>query len=172
MTILLYLKMAHGVSSKEGLNLNNNSLTRPKYIIKLSGEYFGNEVSCLGGQFAEILNCILQETEQLSWYVFDVFGSSHQSLDVLFPKPFCEIENTVVLINKVKDVVQFQSGVFIGVHRETRVDWDIDFLPETEEGEGLQHPSAVIEIRPFDFSYFEIYGVDNVIGGKIMSCFN
>lgn len=152
--------------------MDNNSLTQPKYTIRLSSEHFGNEVSCLGDQFARILNCIAQETEQLSWYVFDVFGSSHQSLDILFPKPYCRIENTVDLINKVKEVVQFQSGVFIGVHRETRVDWDMDILPETEEGEGLQHPSAVIEIRPFDCSYFEIFGVDNVIEKKIMSCFN
>lgn len=151
--------------------MDSNTLIEPKYMIRLSGEHFENEVSCLGDQFARILHCIEQGTEQLSWYAFDVFGSSHQSLNILFPKPFCKIENTVDLIMKVKEVVQFQSGVFIAVPSETKINWDVDNLPETEEGEGLQHPSAVIEIRPFDCSYFEIYGIDNEHEKIITSCF-
>ncbi|WP_042229513.1 hypothetical protein [Paenibacillus popilliae] len=152
------------------MDSNTNTLIDPRYIIRLSGEQFESDLSCLGEQLARLLNCIEQETKQLSWYAFDVFGSTHQSLDILFPRPYCKIGNTVDLVNKVKRVVQFHSGVFIGAHRETKIDWDVDNLPETEEGEGLQHPSAVIEIRSFDCSYFEIYGIDNRMERKITSC--
>jgi hypothetical protein len=122
-------------------------------------------------QFAQLLTCIQQETDQLSWYAFDVYGSSNQSLDTLFPKPYSEISSTVDLIKMVKEIVQFHSGVFIGINKDKNVEWNIDRLPETEEGEDLQHPNAEIEIRPFDTSYFEIYGVDGNIENKILSCF-
>lgn len=151
--------------------MEDNLLKRSNFTIRLSREYFQNEICCLGEQFAQLLTCIQQETAQLSWYVFDVFGSSNQSLDTLFPRPYCEINSTVDLIKMVDEIVQFHSGVFIGINKDKNVEWNIDRLPETEEGEGLQHPNAEIEIRPFDTTYFEIYGVDSNIENKILSCF-
>lgn len=163
--------MVHGVLSKEGFSLEDNLLTQPTFTIRLGREQFQNEICCLGEQFAQLLACIQQDTAQLSWYAFDVFGSSNQSLDNLFPRPYCEINSTVDLIKMVKEIVQFHSGVFIGIKRDRNVEWHIDRLPETEEGEGLQHPDAEIEIRPFDTTYFEIYGVSSSIENKILSCF-
>ncbi|MFP7287636.1 hypothetical protein SFC15_15520 [Shouchella clausii] len=64
------------------------------------------------------------------------------------------------MIEKVKRVIQFESGVFIAVEKGKKINWNFDHLPETEESEGLQHPLAEIEIRAFDYSFFEIYGND------------
>lgn len=147
-------------------------LRQPDFTIRLYKEHFQNEVCCLGEQFARILTCIQQETSRITWYAFDVFGSSNQSLNTIFPKPYCEINSTMDLIEMVKEIVQFHSGVFIGINKDTpSVEWNIERLPETEEGEGIQHPNAEIEIRPFDTSYFEIYGVGSNIRNKILSCF-
>ncbi|ULO04724.1 hypothetical protein H1230_16275 [Paenibacillus sp. 19GGS1-52] len=44
-------------------------------------------------------------------------------------------------------------------------------MPETEESEGLQHPEAEIEIRPFGTSYFEIYGMNISVENQIKTCF-
>lgn len=62
------------------------------------------------------------------------------------------------LIDKVKRVIQFESGVFIAVQKGVKISWDLDHLLETEESGGGQHPLAEIEIRTFDYSCFEIYG--------------
>ncbi|WP_305026103.1 hypothetical protein [Paenibacillus lacisoli] len=90
---------------------------------------------------------------------------------MLFPKPYSEILSTDELIKKAKEIVQFHSGVFIGIRKGKEIGWETNTLPETEESEGLQYPEAEIEIRPFDTSYFEIYGMDIIIGNKIKSSF-
>ncbi|GFN33215.1 hypothetical protein [Paenibacillus xylaniclasticus] len=82
------------------------------------------------------------------WFAFDVFGSSNQPSEVLFPRPYSEILSTDELIKKAKEIVQFHSGVFIRIRKGKEIGWEINTLPETEESEGLQHPEAEIEIRP------------------------
>lgn len=151
--------------------LERNHLKKPTFILRLSGEYFQSEIGCLGKQLAQILACIQDETSNFTWFAFDVFGSSNQPSEVLFPKPYSESLNTDELIKKAKEIVQFHSGVFIGIRKGKEIGWETNTLPETEESEGLQHPEAEIEIRPFDTSYFEIYGMDIAIGNKIKSSF-
>lgn len=151
--------------------MEDNYLKEPTFILRLSGKHFQSDLSCLGEQFAQILACIQHETSHFTWFAFDVFGSSNQPSEGLFPKPYSEILSTDELINKVKEIVQFHSGVFIGIRKGKEMVWDINILPETEESEGLQHPEAEIEIRPFDTSYFEIYGMDIEIRKKIKSSF-
>lgn len=154
------------------LEYKNNYIKKPTFILRLSGEQFRSEIVCLGKQLVQILACIQDETSNFTWVAFDVFGSSNQPSEVLFPKPYSEILSTDELILKAKEIVQFHSGVFIGIRKGSKeIEWEIDILPETEESEGLQHPEAEIEIRPFDTSYFEIFGMDIAIGNKIKSSF-
>jgi hypothetical protein len=152
-------------------NLEDSQLKKPTFMFRLSGEHFQDEIGCLGKQLVQILSCIQHEASNLTWFAFDVFGSSNQPTEVLFPKPYSEILSTEELINKAKEIVQFHSGVFIGIRKGKVIEWDTNTLPETEEREGLQHPEAELEIRPFDNSYFEVYGINIAIGNKIKSNF-
>ncbi|WDH99504.1 hypothetical protein PUW24_11750 [Paenibacillus urinalis] len=97
--------------------MEDNYLKEPIFTLRLSGEYFENEIGCLGKQLAQILTCIQHETSNLTWFAFDVFGSSTQPSEVLFPKPYSEILSTDELIKKVEKIVQFHSGVFIGIEK-------------------------------------------------------
>ncbi|WP_166542041.1 hypothetical protein [Paenibacillus lutrae] len=151
--------------------MEDNNLKKPTFILRLSRGHFQSEISCSGKQLVQILTCIQHETSNLTWFAFDVFGSGNQVSEVLFPNPYSEILSTYELIKKAEEIIQFHSGVFIGIKKGKKIGWDSNTLPETEEGEGLQHPEAEIEIRPFDTSYFEVYGMDIDIGNKIKSCF-
>lgn len=136
-------------------------LENESFMLKVRGsDFFNEELSCLGSQFAEILTSIKDYTESHDWYIFDVLGTSKSPLHELFPKnpqELCVVSSTDKLIDKVKKVIQFESGVFIAVQKGKKIEWDLEYLPETEEDEGIQHLFADIEIRTFDYSFFEIY---------------
>lgn len=146
------------------------NVTQPAFMRCITAEDFQSELCCLGEQLVELLNCI-KKTSPLSWYVFDGLGGCTQPVEDLFVKPMGYFEDTDHLIERVKHVVQFESGVFIGVNLDTRMEWDLERLPETEEVEGLQHELAEIEIRTFDFSYFEVYGADKRMENDLNACF-
>lgn len=150
-------------------------LKEPAFMLKLRGsEFFNDELSCLGWQFAEILLSLKDYTKTHEWYIFDVLGTSESSLRDLFPKnpqELCIVQSTDELIDKVKRVIQFESGVFIAVQKGGKINWDFDHLPETEESEGLQHTLAEIEIRTFDYSFFEIYGNNIEVEKTILNHF-
>lgn len=135
-------------------------LKETAFMLKVRGSEFNEELSCLGWQFAEILISLKDYTKNHDWYIFDVLGTSKSALHELFPRDsqeLCIVLSTGELIDKVKRVIQFESGVFIAVQKGNKIYWDFEHLPETEENEGLQHPLADIEIRAFDYSFFEIY---------------
>ncbi|WP_186580144.1 hypothetical protein [Aquibacillus kalidii] len=150
-------------------------LKEPAFMLKVRGsDYFNEELSCLGCQFAEILLSLKDYTESHDWYIFDVLGTSKSSFHELFPKnpqEHCTVLSTDELIDKVKRVIQFESGVFIAVEKGKKINWDFDHLPETEESEGLQHPLAEIEIRTFDYSFFEIYANNIEVKETILNYF-
>ena len=168
--------MVHGalknryLRNKVRVNLENNQLKKSKVIIRLRAHYFKDSVSCSGNQLSEILQCIKGGSIELDWYIFDMYGSTGLSLYKLFPNytnPFVKDEQKICmfnhmneLISSVKQIHQFESGVFIGIKKNENVVWDMRHLPETEEDEGIQHPLGLVEIRLFDCSYIEIYGTD------------
>lgn len=151
--------------------MNDNYLKKSTFLIRLHEKHFKDEFNCLGKQLVEILHSIREEIADLIWFSFDVVGSSDQAVTELFLNPYITFLSTDELIHKSNEVVQFYSGVFIGIKKGKHVEWNSDMLPETEEDEGLQHPEAEIEIRPFDTSYFEVYGMDRSIENKIKSYF-
>lgn len=150
--------------------MNDNDLKKSTFLLRLDHRYFKDEFSCLGEQLVEIINCIREETSDLMWFTFDVDVNSNQVVKELFSNAYWEFLSTDELIQKAKEINQFYSGVFIGIKKGKHVEWNSNRLPETEEDEGLQHPEAEIEIRPFDTSYFEVYGMDRSIEYKIKSC--
>lgn len=136
-------------------------LIKSNFIIRINGkEYFNDELSCLGYQLKKIIYIIKEYINDHSWYIFDITCSSHFSINELFTKNLeglCSTKDTNELIEVVNKVIQFESGVFIAIDKKYDVEWNENCLPITEEEEGLQHQLADIEIRAFDFSYYEIY---------------
>lgn len=146
-------------------------MRKAKFILRMTQTADLQEHSCLGEQLAQILTCVLDETKNYSWYVFDIDYYTAVT-NKLFSSPICRIDKTIDLIDKVKQVHQFLSGVFIAINREKAINWDVEFLPSTEEEEGLQHDDAELEIRAFDTTYFEIYCMNTVIENKLRSKFD
>ncbi|MFN4215116.1 MAG: hypothetical protein ACK4FQ_09855 [Exiguobacterium sp.] len=129
------------------------------FSLEINGACFDEEVSCMGRQLERILQSInrVQSTE-LTWYLFDVYGGTDMSLLDLFPSDsvgLIKISNTGELAERVKQVVQFESGVFIASLDEQLV-IDRKLEPHTEAEFGFQLNRSMIEIRAFDFQCFEI----------------
>ena len=92
----------------------------------------------------------------------------------MFPEnsqELCVALSTDKLMDKVKKVIQFESGVFIAVQKKKKIEWDFERLPETEVSEGIQHSLADIEIRTFDYSFFEIYSNNIEVKKTILNHF-
>jgi hypothetical protein len=147
-------------------------IKKPKFALKISGsEYFNEEFSCYGDQLVKILTPLSSFFKNDHWYVFDVSASTKEA-NHPFLSP--ELKDTPMklsmedLIDKSSKIIQFDSGVFMSFQKNKIVHWDPNFLPLTESEEGLQHPLADLEIRAFDYSYFEIYGNNKEIKEKIL----
>ncbi|RJG26978.1 hypothetical protein [Paenibacillus thiaminolyticus] len=144
-------------------------MKKPEFVLRIVKTKETQQFSCLGEQLAEILSVIYEQTEACNWYAFDVdFNTPHS--EHFFTSPFCRIDSIERLINNSKMVDQFLSGVFIAIKGEV-AEWNLEHLPTTEEEEGLQHEQAVVEIRAFDTSYFEVYGLESKVKEKLKLAF-
>ena len=138
------------------------------YSIKLGKVEFDDSLACLGQQLEKILTCIYEIDVDLKWLVFDVEGGTRGSENPLFSGELeMKIENTPQLIKMVHEVIQFESGVFIGIKKNTTNCYKIDKLPTTEEQEGMQIIDSEIEIRAFDYLCFEIYCKSKIMYERI-----
>jgi len=101
--------MDRGALKNKSLESKNMNLKEPAFILKVRGnEFFNEELSCLGWQFAEILISLKDYTANHDWYIFDVLGTSKTSLHELFPKnleELCIVLSTDELIDKVKRII-------------------------------------------------------------------
>lgn len=133
-------------------------IEKKTFYLEVDGKVFNDEFSCLGRQLAEILTVIHHFNTSYTWFVFDVGGGSHQSIEEFFvgeSKP-AYFSSTEQLLTSVKEVVQFDSGVFIASDSK-ELTWSLEEVPHTEAEQTMQVEGSVIEIRAFDFSAFEIY---------------
>lgn len=130
------------------------------HSLEITGACFDEEVSCMGRQLERILQSVGRvQSAELTWYLFDVYGGTDMSLLDLFPADsvgLIKISNTGELAKRVKQVVQFESGVFIASENdELKVDYKNE--PHSEAELGFQLRQSVIEIRAFDFQGFEVF---------------
>ncbi|MCT4775799.1 MULTISPECIES: hypothetical protein [Exiguobacterium] len=133
------------------------------HSLEITGACFNEEFSCLGRQLEQILQSISRvQSSELTWYLFDVYGGTEMSLSELFPSEsvgVIKITNTGELAERVKQVVQFESGVFIA-SEDNQLKVDHENEPHSEAEFGFQLQQSVIEIRAFDFRSFEIFMLD------------
>lgn len=138
------------------------------YKLEISSENFNTDTICMGWQLTDILKSFVN-LKNIIWMAFDVYGSTHKDLLELFKK---DKQNTVLfedtkqLIFSVSEVVQFETGVFCLVDKSKKIEFS-NGIPETEAKEGIQIQNAILEIRTFDYSFFEVYSTDKKYLDKI-----
>ncbi|MBT4936677.1 hypothetical protein HON22_02055 [Candidatus Peregrinibacteria bacterium] len=114
-------------------------------------------VTCLGKQVLKIINAAKPFTEDCFWYTGDVLitglASDLQSGEVNTTKKF-DFKDLCTLLEKASEF-QFMSGVFIAKLKNLKI--NLNQKLETEEMKTIQIQDAIIEIRIFDTSYFEVY---------------
>jgi hypothetical protein len=126
---------------------------------KLTGEQInGDFVSCTGSQLIRILEVIRSFLKDSDWYIADI--SANNSLSYSFPFSNSDLPLRVGdiddLIQFTTQVDQFFSGIFLCVPSSIpNPTWSRSFDTEDEPTEDLE--DALIEIRAFDTTYFEIY---------------
>jgi hypothetical protein len=139
-------------------------MTKPNYYIEVQGE----GVSCLGSQLKEILELIKLHPyiNHATWYAADVDSSPIpeciRNFGDIIPR---KVGNTRDMIAICQHVPQFLSGVFSALSKDAG-----DQLKDVGDqfGEGFETDDesfrdigdAVLEIRAFDTSWFEIYAND------------
>ncbi|MBL1226734.1 hypothetical protein [Enterococcus sp. BWR-S5] len=138
------------------------------YKLEIKSEHFHSDTTCMGWQLVDILKNFI-DLKNLKWVVFDIYGSTHEDLLELFKKDKNEtvfFENTEHLISSVNEVVQFETGVFCLIDSTKKIEF-IDGIPETEAKERIQVQKEILEIRTFDYSFFEVYSADRKYLDKI-----
>jgi hypothetical protein len=155
--------------------MSTSEINQNWFQLNLDKRSFGDNVICLGEQLSSILETIKDETKECTWYIFDIAGSSKESILDIFQTDIntgiCKINNTEELIESVRRIIQFERGVFIAIRKDVTLARNLNCIPETEEDERLQIPESEVEIRTFDYSYFDIYGTNEKIRIKLNDCF-
>lgn len=142
----------------------------PREIVHLGPEAFGSETSCLGEQLVRLLQVIQELHPELKWYVADVqtIGLPLSSRREPVPSLFGDTE---ALLQEVRKVEQFESGVFIGVpHSLDRPAFRNGGL-WTEDEEAADLGDAVVEVRAFDTSYWLIATADTQLARHVLERF-
>lgn len=140
----------------------------PHYLIILDAEAFpSNEFLCLGTQLQSITEATQKLTKPLSWLAADVHAVSPVP-KILGINSFKlkKVGNTNSLISACQNIHQFLSGVFLGTENPLQENRHlISCCMDTEDPQfrPCSIPGAVIEIRTFDTSYFEIYSENKIL---------
>lgn len=125
--------------------------------LRLTGQVLDKQpFSCTGKQLAVLLHAMSPWVRTGKWYIFDVSTNS-RTLEFLKTKE--EIREAVTLEELTSasiHVEQFLSGVFIAVPTNAKYpDGRPNFLTEDDPPNHIGN--AIVEIRAFDTSYFEVY---------------
>lgn len=126
------------------------------YILRINGKLIdGESVSCTGKQMRELLVQVEPWVGSCEWHILDI--KTNNSTDLLA----YDAQNQQPLSGEaLKDtclrVDQFMSGIFLAVpHGLSQPKLQLDAVTEDEPSSDIG--DALLEIRAFDTSYFEIY---------------
>ena len=145
----------------------------PKYGIRLTGSQLNKSViSCTGEQLLILIRELSENIDSCLWYLADVSLLSPikewKGFESTQPKLLGGTDKLNTYVNKVD---QFLSGVFLAiVSKDKIIRWSNDY--ETENDQFRDIESAILEIRAFDTSYFEIYSTEKRFIEKLCICFD
>lgn len=125
--------------------------------ITLSGEQInGDRICCTGHQLATVLQHLKPLLKDEQWYIADI-AANHG-----LPLALTPAESNVVNIGEIEDLIRFTfqidqylSGIFLAIPSHLNPTWNRHFDTEDEPTNNLG--DAILEIRAFDTSYFELY---------------
>jgi len=132
----------------------NIQMSKPLFLIRISSRE--REVTCLGSELIEILNVIHPFVKSNIWYGADIEINGMQpfkwALESSVPR---KIGNFDSLVQISQDTEQFLSGTFFALSKDFGEIWNHQFFTEDSPFRNIEE--AVVEIRAFDTTYFEIY---------------
>ncbi|NET47730.1 MAG: hypothetical protein F6K09_03195 [Merismopedia sp. SIO2A8] len=123
----------------------------------LRGEQInGDRVCCTGNQLAAVLHALDAVLQDEQWYAADI------AVNQRFPWASLSSQNQAAHIGNIENLArfatqidQFLSGIFLAVPSYISPIWNRSFDTEDEPTHDLG--DAILEIRAFDTSYFELY---------------
>jgi hypothetical protein len=139
------------------------------YVFQLTGKIVdGQRVCCLGPQLARIVTILTKCLGEAVWYSTDV-----DFVGQGFPMPSQNLQllgRSSRLIELANRVDQFLRGVFLAVDAKStspqfRKDMDTEDSIDAEPGD------ALVEIRTFDTTFFELHTQDGKIAEFIARTF-
>ena len=135
-------------------------MMRPLALVRISGACFDEEVCCTEEQLIRILRAIEEVTAPLYWHVADLSTLEPVIRDAGLDGGHPILVGSIVDMKRlVRGSAQLLSGVFLAT---TVCAPDAEFAGEfrTEDEPFRDIGRALLEIRAFDTSYFEIYGTN------------
>ncbi|MCV2886490.1 hypothetical protein OE749_17475 [Aestuariibacter sp. AA17] len=148
----------------------------PKYCLALSGNDLNqSEVSCTGEQLSLLLGAINETTNNFMWFASDVSGVNIDQYWETFssgkPQP---VDSKLDVCIQLIEVEQFLSGVFFVTDADLKPLFQLEHYTEDDRFTDIE--DAIIQIRAFDTTVFEVYSSDiNLIeilkekfGGKLL----
>jgi hypothetical protein len=129
------------------------------------------EAPCLGTQLVTIIRSIQAFTQTSTWYGCDIEVNGE------FPFKHClqgwtakKIGANECIIKLAQDTDQFLSGVFLALPQDHGEALNQEFGTEDEPFRDIEE--AILEIRAFDTSYFEVYSNDKALMDVLANSFN
>ncbi len=127
-------------------------MNKPQYLTRISLD----PVCCLGEQLLQIITVVKPFVESCIWYGVDVelngYGAFRWGLQGRIPKRIGDINRVIDIANNSD---QFLCGVFFAVPYDLGEVWNREFSTEDEPFRDMEE--AILEIRAFDTTYFEVY---------------
>lgn len=125
-------------------------------VLRLTGKMIDEDsVSCTGKQFKELLRQLDPWVRTCVWHVSDVKTNNCLPLTATCGLPDQTIEPES-LSDVCAQIDQLLSGIFLAVSSELESP-RLNLGLTTEEEPSSDLGDAILEIRAFDTSYFEIY---------------
>ncbi len=148
-------------------------------IILKSNNIDSDSTACTGNQLTMIISSLKNVLKDYLWYIADIeynyyninsFDDSKEKLPTPKIKPLL-IGNSEKLIEYLKNVDQFMSGVFLAVNNiDTKIKWPQDIIFDTENPTPYLE-QAEIDIRAIDTSFFEIFTSNEQIMDQLNKSF-
>ena len=125
------------------------------YILRIDGGLIDRgSTSCTGKQMGELLAHIDPWVRNCDWYILDI--KTNNSVDVVPSCGQAQRLSRKALGDVCARVDQFLSGIFLAVPSDLSQP-RLHLEAETEDEPSSDIGDALVELRAFDTSYFEIY---------------
>lgn len=135
-------------------------MSQPSSFVRLQAKHFDSGFVCEGAQLKEIIQGLELDKLCLSWFVADI-DAEQESPQGVSRRDYrlCQIGSTDQVIAITDEIDQFLSGVFVAF-TDPAVGANYSEKIATEDPPFREILGALIEIRCFDTSYFEVYSSD------------